>query len=141
MADEYDRPLPFPTEDTKPFWDSVKQHSMALPYCTKCQAFYYYPRAFCPKCFSWEGIEYRTVSGKGKVYGFAICYRGQAEGWWDKTPYTVVTVELDEGPRMVSNLINVEQDPEHIRVGMPVEVVYSDVTPEMTLPHFQPAGG
>ncbi len=138
MAEEYDRPLPFPTADTQPFWDSVKQHAMQLPFCKSCNEFFYYPRAFCPKDFNWD-IEYRPVSGKGTVYAFSICYRGQAEGWWDKAPYTVVTVELEEGPRMMSNLINVEHDPANIKVGMPVKVIYSDVTAEMTLPHFEPA--
>lgn len=138
MAEEYDRPLPFPTADTQPFWDSVKQHSMQLPFCKSCNEFFYYPRAFCPKDFNWD-IEYRPVSGKGTVYAFSICYRGQAEGWWDKAPYTVVTVQLDEGPRMISNLVNVEHDPANIKVGMPVKVTYSDVTAEMTLPHFEPA--
>ncbi len=138
MAEEYDRPLPFPTADTQPFWDSVKQHAMQLPFCKSCNEFFYYPRAFCPKDFNWD-IEYRPVSGKGTVYAFSICYRGQAEGWWDKAPYTVVTVQLDEGPRMISNLINVEHDPANIKVGMPVKVTYSDVTAEMTLPHFEPA--
>ena len=93
---------------------------------------------FCPRCLSWE-IEWRQASGRGKLYTFAIQYRPQAPGF--NPPYVTAIVELEEGPRMLTNLVGIEPDPEKIRCDMPVEVVFEDMSDEITLPMFRPAGG
>ena len=135
---EASRPLPRPTPDTKPYWEGCKRHELRLPFCTQCQLFFFYPRVFCPRCLSWA-IEWRQASGRGKLYTFAIQYRPQAPGF--KPPYVTAIVELEEGPRMLTNLVGIEPDPEKIRCDMPVEVVFEDVSEEITLPMFRPAGG
>ena len=134
---EASRPLPRPTPDTKPYWEGCKRHELRLPFCTRCQQFFFYPRVFCPRCLSWA-IEWRQASGRGKLYTFAIQYRPQAPGF--KPPYVTAIVELEEGPRMLTNLIGIEPNPEKIRFDMPVEVVFEEMSDEITLPMFRPAG-
>ncbi|HXF52363.1 MAG TPA: OB-fold domain-containing protein [Dehalococcoidia bacterium] len=133
---EYQRPLPFPTPETQPFWDACKRHELQLPYCLRCQAFFFYPRRFCPRCFSWD-IEWRRCSGRGTLYTYAIQYRSMAAGF--EPPYVTALVQLEEGPRLMTNLVDVEPDPKRIRCDMPVEVVFHDVTDQITLPLFRPA--
>lgn len=133
---EYQRPLPFPTAETQPFWDACRRHELQLPFCTRCQAFFFYPRRFCPRCFSWE-IGWRRCSGRGTLYTYAIQYRPMVPGF--EPPYVTALVQLEEGPRLMTNLVDVEPDPERIRCDMAVEVVFRDVTDQITLPLFRPA--
>lgn len=135
MAD-YQKPLPIPNGETQPFWDSLKQHAMQLPFCRKCGKAHFYPRPFCPHCFSWD-IEWRKASGRGKLYTYAIQHRPQAPGFQEEVPYITAIVELDEGPRMMTNLVEVEPEPAKLKCDAPVEVVYDDVTDAVTLPKFR----
>ncbi len=136
MATEYRKPIPEPTPETLPYWEACKQHELRLPYCTKCREFFFYPRAFCPTCFGWE-IEWRQVSGKGTLYTYSIQYRPQAPGF--EPPYITAIVQLDEGPRLMTNLIDIEPDPERVKCDMPLEVVFRDITDEISLPLFRPS--
>jgi len=138
MAD-YTGPLPVPSPETKPFWDAARRHELALPFCKPCGLFFYYPRAACPRCLS-PDLEWRAVSGRGTLHTFTVVYRGQ-RGFPLGPPYVLAVIELAEGPRMMTNLIGIAPDPATIRIGMPVEVTFEDVTAEVTLPHFRPAGG
>lgn len=136
MAD-YRKPIPQPSAETRPYWEACKRHELQLPYCPSCAQFFFYPRFFCPRCFG-SDVEWRQVSGKATLYTYAIQYRPQAPGF--EPPYVTAVVELEEGPRLMTNLVDIEPDPEQIRVGMPVEVVFEDVTDEITMPKFRPAG-
>ena len=107
MAD-YTKPLPYPSPETQPFWDACKRHELSLPYCPACAAFFFYPRQFCPRCFSWD-IEWRTCSGKGTLYTFAIQYRPQMPGF--TPPYVTAIVQLEEGPRLMTNLVGIDPSP------------------------------
>jgi hypothetical protein len=128
------RMLPTPSPETQRYWDGCKQHELWLPYCLACQAFFFYPRPFCPSCFGWE-VEWRQASGHGTLYTYAIQYRPQAPGF--EPPYVTAIVQLDEGPRMLTNLVDIEPDPAQIACGMPVEVVFQDFG-EISLPVFRP---
>ena len=130
------RMLPTPSPETQRYWDGCKQHELWLPYCLTCQASFFYPRPFCPRCFGWE-IEWRQASGRGTLYTYAIQYRPQAPGF--EPPYVTAIVQLDEGPRLMTNLVEVEPDPAHITCDMPVEVVFQDMSDEVSLPVFRPA--
>jgi hypothetical protein len=136
MAD-YAKPVPYPTPETKRYWDGCKQRELWIPYCLSCQQFYWYPRRFCPRCFGWE-TEWRQASGRGTLYTYAIQYRPQGPGF--EAPYVTALVQLEEGPRLPSNLIDIEPDPEQIRCDMPLEVVFEEITDEITLPKWRPAG-
>lgn len=133
----YGKPLPVPSPETRPFWEGCKRHEVWLPYCPRCQRFFWYPRDFCPRCFSWE-VEWRRASGRGKVYTFAIHYRAFHPAWEREVPFVTAIVELEEGVRLYTQLVGVEPDPKHIRCDMPVEVVFEDVSEEISLPKFRP---
>ncbi|MGO9263817.1 MAG: Zn-ribbon domain-containing OB-fold protein [Candidatus Binataceae bacterium] len=132
--DTYVKPLPKPTETSRPFWDAAKQHRLQLQHCGGCQSFIYYPRDRCPHCLS-DQLEWRPVSGKGKVYSYTTVRRASVRSFADK-PYVLAIVELDEGVRMTTNI---EAPPETVKIGMPVTVFFDDVTPERTLVKFRPA--
>jgi uncharacterized OB-fold protein len=131
------KPLPKPTPDTQPFWDALKQHRLMLPKCKACGKLHFFPRPFCPHCFSWD-LEWVRCSGKGKLYSFIINHR-PAPGFEEDAPYVIAVVELDEGPRMLSNLIDIEPSPEAVQVDMPVEVLFQDINEETTMFKFRPA--
>jgi uncharacterized OB-fold protein len=136
--DGYRKPLPTPSPETQRYWEGCKKHELWLPYCRSCQRFYFYPRAFCPQCFSWN-IEWRQVSGRGKIYTFAIQHRAWHPGWSEEVPYVTALVELEEGPRLYTNIVEVDPDPKKLRCDMPVEVVFDDVNDEISLPKFRPS--
>jgi uncharacterized OB-fold protein len=127
---------PVPLPETRPYWAAARRHELTLPYCTACAAFHYYPRAVCPSCLS-GGLEWRRVSGRGRLHTFTIVHRGPKD-FPLGTPYVLAVVELDEGPRLMTNLVGVPVDPVHVRIGMPVEVVFMDVSDDAALPHFRP---
>ena len=134
---QYVKPLPKSDGTTAPFWESVKAHAMQIQRDNKNGKYFFYPRGLSPyglhDDFSWQ-----PVSGRGVVHAFSIVHNNRAPGFRDEIPYVVAMIELEEGARMMSNLIDVQPDPEHVKIGMPVEVVYEDVTDEVTLPKFRP---
>lgn len=134
----YAKPLPLPSPEAARFWEACRAHELWLPFCRACRKFYWYPRDFCPTCGS-RDVEWRQSSGRGRVHTFAIHYRAWHPGWADDVPYVTALVDLDDGVRIFTNLVGVEPDPEHIHCDMPVEVVFDDVTPEVTLPKWKPA--
>ncbi len=136
----YTKPLPTPDPLTKIYWDSVKAHAMQLQKCADCGQFIFYPRAVCPGCFS-RNLRWTPVSGRGKIYGFTINMgrHPSTAAFGADVPYVIALVELEEGPRMMTNIVGVEPSPEHVKVGMDVVVQYDDVTDSITLPKFKPA--
>jgi uncharacterized protein len=134
---EYDRPLPTPDPVTKPFWDSLKAHAIQLQRCGACECFVYYPRPLCPSCSS-DDLVWTPVSGRGVVHAFTIPHRHPNPAFGKGAPYVVALVELEEGARILSNLVAVDPTPEAVNVGMPVEIVYTNATDEITLPMFRP---
>jgi uncharacterized OB-fold protein len=136
---EPNRPLPTPlTPEAKPYWDGLKEHKLMLPKCQDCGQAFFYPRILCPHCHS-RNITWIQASGKGTLYSFEIVYQQLNRRFQVPTPYVLAMIELAEGPRMMSNLINIEPDPKHIKCDMPVEVVYEQLTDAITIPLFQPA--
>ncbi len=129
----YDKPLPADDPITRPFWASVKAHAMKLPKCRKCGKFHAPPREFCPHCLS-EEMDWEPVSGNGEVHTFAINHQVYSKAFADAGPYNYAVIQLEEGPRLVSNVVGPN---ENIRVGDKVHVIYDDVTPEVTLHRFE----
>jgi uncharacterized OB-fold protein len=136
MAD-YNKPLPTPDPVTKPFWDSLKEHAVKLQKCGGCNQFIFYPRPLCPSCMS-DDLAWTAVSGKGIVHAFAIPHRHLNPAFGSTAPFVVALIELEEGARIMSNLVEVDPTPEAVTVGMAVEIVYDDVTDDVTLPKFRP---
>ena len=138
MASEYSKPLPRPLNPglTRPFWEAAKRHELVMPRCTTCDHLFFYPRSECPRCFS-TTLEWVHVSGRGRLHSFTIVYQPANAAFRDSAPYVYAVVQLDEGPRLVSNVV--QCDPEAVRVDMPLVAVFDDVTPEWTLVKFKPA--
>ncbi|MEE8363063.1 MAG: Zn-ribbon domain-containing OB-fold protein [Dehalococcoidia bacterium] len=136
MAEAYNKPLPIPQPESDRYWEGAKNHELWLRKCNDCNQAYFYPRNICPGCFS-DNVEWIQASGRGTVHTFAIVHRSPHPGF--EAPYVTALIDLEEGPRMPTNLVNVEPDPEKIQIGMAVKVTFDDVTDEITLPKFEPA--
>jgi uncharacterized OB-fold protein len=128
------RPLPKPTPESRVYWDGLRARQLMLPRCLDCAKAHFYPRAVCPHCAS-RRLEWRRASGRGTLYSFVINHRPPA--WRGPEPYVIAVIELEEGPRLMANLVGVAPDPSLIRCDAPVEIQYEDVTPEVTLPAFR----
>ncbi len=133
---DYAKPIPTPSEDSRIYWEATKNHELKLQQCRVCGAFRFPPAEVCPECTS-DAYDWKPVSGKGRVFSFVIYHRAYQRGFADELPYVVAVIELDEGPRMLSNVTGCK--PEEVRCDMPVEVVYEDITDEVSLPKFRPA--
>jgi len=120
------------------YWEKAKAHELWLRHCDDCNKAYFYPRDICPMCFS-RNTSWVQASGKGTLHTFAIVHRAPTPAFRDDAPFVVAMVDLEEGPRMPTNLVGVEPDPANIKVGMAVEVVFEDITDEIALPKFKPA--
>jgi uncharacterized OB-fold protein len=133
---EYTKPVPVPSEDSAPFWAAAKRHKLSLQKCATCGEFRFPPAPLCPECTEMGG-EWTELKGRGKVFSFVVFHRSYDKSFDADLPYAVALVELDEGPRLVSNIVGMP--PDQLRCDMPVEVVFDDVTPVCTLPKFKPA--
>ncbi len=134
MTEAYAKPLPRPTIDSKPFWDGLKEHRMVLQTCADCGKVRHYPRPVCDACLS-MAVDWTEASGRGTVYSWTETHHPFHAGFRGEIPYILVTVDLDEGVRIQSQLIGASID--ELRMGLPVEVCYVDATDEVTLPLFR----
>ena len=132
---DYARPLPRVTADNRPFWDAARRHQLVLQRCVECGRFRYPPGPVCPDCLS-ERAAWTPVSGRGKVTTFVVFHKAWFASFAGDIPYNVIQVQLDEGPRLTANVVGIANT--DLRVGMPVEVTFDDVTPEIALPRFRP---
>jgi uncharacterized OB-fold protein len=135
---DYAKPLPKSDPLTKPFWDSLNRGAMEIQRCDDCASYAFYPRGLCPSCGS-RALRWTPVSGRGRIYSLTIVHRPTNAAFKGDTPYVVALIELDEGCRLMSNVTGVQADPAHVKIGMPVEIVYEQVTPDTILPKFRPA--
>ncbi|MEX1022118.1 MAG: Zn-ribbon domain-containing OB-fold protein [Dehalococcoidia bacterium] len=131
------KPLPHPDFDTEPFWEALRQRELKLQRCQDCGEAYFYPRILCPSCWS-ENVQWERMSGKGEVYTYTVIYRAPHPAFAEDVPYIVAVVELEEGPRLPVNIVNCE--PDAMKVGLQVEVVFEAVNEEITLARFKPLG-
>ena len=132
---EYQKPLPIISAVNQPYWEAARRHELRLQRCQRCARFWYPFGPVCPFCWSRE-YEWALLSGHGTVTSWVVFHQIYFQAFVDEAPYAVVQVELDEGPRLLSNLVGVQND--DIFIGMPVEVCFDDVAEEVTLPKFRP---
>ena len=136
MAQEpYAKPLPRPNRLSQPFWDGARRHELLLQKCSACGHVWFPPSARCPGCLS-AAYAWSQASGRGKVWSWIVMWQRYFPAFEEDIPYNVAYVELEEGPRLMTNLVGVEN--EAIYCEMPVEVVFEDATPEISLPKFRP---
>jgi uncharacterized OB-fold protein len=126
--------LPMIPSSDRAYWEGAKRHELMAYQCQNCGAFYY-PAIHCVSCDK-PKMEWVKVSGKGRVYTFVIYHQLYHPAWKGDIPYNVSWIKLDEGPLLLSNVIDCKN--EDIYIGMPVEAVFDDVTEEVTLPKFKP---
>jgi len=135
-ANEYTGPIPKPTPETQPYWDAAKQGKLLIQRCDDCARHYFYPRPLCPHCLS-RNVAWVEACGRGKLLTYVISMRpGRSAPL--PAPYVVAIVELEEGPRLMTNLVDVEPDPDKIACDMPVTVTFAAISDEVTLPRFRP---
>jgi hypothetical protein len=136
--DSYAKPLPQPDVDTQPYWDGCKRHELRAQRCNHCGQFRWLPQAFCPECYSWD-FAWTTLSDTGTVTSFVVVHYAAVAAFQPDLPYVIAHITIDgtnERVRLVSNVIDCPW--QEVRVGMPVRVVFDDVTAEVTLAKFRP---
>lgn len=129
-------PLPQPTQDDAGWWAACARHELTIQRCGDCGAFRHPPRPVCPRCRSFAFV-WQPVSGRGVIFSYTVAHHAVHPALRERTPYTVVVVELDDagGARLVSNLSDDAVAPPEI--GQAVEVVWDDVTEDISLPLFR----
>ena len=132
---QYNKPLPIPNVASQAFWEGCKKHTLLIPRCRSCGTYHFYPRFFCVKCMSLD-LDWVKASGRGEIYTFSIIERPGIPAFAAEAPYVLSLVQLDEGVFMMSNIVGCP--PDKVEIGMKVEVVFDDVTEEITLPKFKP---
>lgn len=134
----YMKPIPVPQGESDYYWEKAKAHELWLRHCGDCNQVYFYPRDICPICFS-RNTSWIQASGKGTLHTFAIVHRAPTPAFRDDVPFIVAMVDLEEGARLPTNLVEVEPDPKNITIGMAVEVMFEDISDEIALPKFKPS--
>lgn len=133
----YSKPMPSPMnpELSRPFWEAAREHRLVMPRCKTCSNTFFYPREQCPNCMS-DDLGWTQVSGRGRLYTFTVVHQTAHPAFQAEAPHIYAIVQLNEGPRIPSNLI--ECAIEDAQIDMPVEVVFDDVSDEHTLVKFRP---
>ena len=132
----YSKPLPLVSDpDHAPFWEGTKRRELLIRKCNGCGKYQWPPGTMCSHCHSFD-LDWVKASGKGIVYTYTVTYRAFDPSFAGDVPYAVVVVELQEGPRMIGNSTHIR--PEHLKIGMPMEAVFMDVTEGVTLVNWRP---
>ena len=129
------RPLPDPDETSVPFWEAAARGQIVIQRCASCEQVRHPPQPMCPSCNSFDA-EWTRVSGRGRVWSWVVVHPPVLPAFAEKTPYNVAVVELDEGVRMIGNLLGLAN--EDIVEGMPVEATFEDVEGDVSLPQWKP---
>lgn len=132
---DYKKPLPSITPLERPFWEHARKHELRLQRCTACGHFRYPASPVCADCDS-DGYEWAKVSGRGKIVSWVVFHRSYFPSFEKEIPYNVAMIGLEEGPIMISNVLAAN---DKLRTGMPVDVVFEDATPDISIPKFKPA--
>jgi uncharacterized OB-fold protein len=138
MTTGYNKPVPVPQGESDHYWDKAKEHELWLRQCNDCGDAYFYPRDISPCCFS-KNTSWIQASGKATLFTYAIVHRPPHPGFREIAPYVTAVVELEEGPKMPTNIVIDDPTPENLQIDMALEVIYDDITDSITLPKFKPA--
>lgn len=132
----YAKPLPHIDEEMRPWWEAAQRHELYIQKCRDCGDLRFHPRALCTSCMS-SNTEWVRCSGRGKIYTYTVTNQNGSAGFRDSLPYVLAWVELDEGVKLMTNIVDCP--PAQVKIDMPVEAVFDDVTPDVTLVKFRPA--
>jgi len=133
---EYLKPLPYADAETRPYWEWAKKHELRMQRCADCRQIRFPPGPMCPACNSMRD-EWVRMQGTGTIYSWIVVHPPVLPAFAADAPYSVVLVQLDDDPtlRLVGTVIDIAND--ELAAGIPVEVVFDDVTPDVTLPRWR----
>ena len=137
MAEPARTPLPHPSPESIPFWEGASAGKLMLPRCNACGRFWFPPSQRCRHCLSAD-FAWRESAGQGRIYSFVVFHRVYHPAFENDVPYVVAIVELDEGPRLLSNIVGASW--EQVRCDMRVQVVFEDSGSGITIPKFALSG-
>jgi hypothetical protein len=132
------KPVPVVNPWARPFWDATREGRLLIQRCGDCHKHVFYPRIACPHCFS-ANLDWVQASGKGTVYSYTVVYNNAPSAFIPDVPYVVAVIQLAEGVRMLSNIVECDQGA--LCCDMPVEVTFERLNDEFTLPKFRPVAG
>ncbi len=133
----YKGALPVPTPETQPYWDGAREGRLMLPWCEDCGKAHFHPRAICPHCGG-ARLRWREASGQGRLHTYVINHK-PAKGFEDRVPYVIAVVELEEGPRLLTNIEMDNPTPDKLQIDMRVVVSFRTLTATIALPVFRAA--
>jgi uncharacterized protein len=128
--------LPAPDDESEPFWAAARDRRLLIKRCGDCGATHFYPRPFCPRCWS-TNVSWEEASGDAILYTWSVVHQNDLPPFPGRVPYVAAVVDLAEGPRLMTNVVDCE--PAALTVGMALRVAYEDRTDEVTVPVFTPA--
>ncbi len=128
--------LPLVDDETRAFWTASQDGRLLLKVCAACGAVHYYPRSFCPECWS-EDVSWLEASGRATLYTHSTVYMNDLPPFGERVPYIAAVVDLAEGPRMMTEVI--DATPDQLEIGMALQVVFRPLTDDVTIAVFRPA--
>ena len=128
--------LPTIEADTQEYWDAARDERLLIRRCGSCGEPHFYPRTFCPACWS-EDVTWEQASGRATLYTWSVVHSNDLPPFGDKVPYVAAVVDLAEGPRMMTNIVDC--DAEALTVGIQLTVAFEQRTDDVTVPVFRPA--
>ena len=135
MTDAAKKPVPRPSPESVPYWKAAREHRLVIQRCDACGQFWFPPSQSCPHCLA-SDFTWTPVSGRGKVFSFVTYHRVYHPAFAKEVPYVVALVELDEGPRLLTNIVGVP--PDAVACDMPVKVTFDDYDESVAVPKFTP---
>ncbi|WP_369260229.1 Zn-ribbon domain-containing OB-fold protein [Streptomyces sp. R35] len=128
-ADRFD--VPEADAFTRPYWEAAAEGRLLLRHCAACDRAHHYPREFCPHCWSEDGVSWRTASGRATLYTWSVVHRNDLPPFGERVPYVAAVVDLEEGPRMMTEVVECEVGEGGtggmrgvLRIGMELEVTF-----------------
>ena len=134
MSDHSNKIFPKPSPETRVYWDGCRHHELLIQRCKDCDHFQFFPRIICSRCMG-QNIEWIKASGQAQLVSYTIVRRPVSAAYKPEIPYVVALVQLEEGPTMMSNIVNC--DPDQVQIGLAVEVIFEDWSDEISIPKFQ----
>ena len=128
--------LPAPDDETAPFWDAARAGQFLIKRCADCGAAHFYPRPFCPRCWS-SAVTWEAASGDAALYTWSVVHHNDLPPFAERLPYVAAVVDLAEGPRVMTTVVDCDAD--DLRVGMDLHVEYREIAEAVTIPVFVPA--
>ena len=137
QSTNYQKPVPIPDEASQPFFDGAREHRLMIQQCRTCGAMMWPVKTRCDNCLS-PTVTWVQASGKATLYSFVLMHQLYHPGFASEVPYNIAQVDLEEGLRILTNVVGCSNA--DLQIGMPLEVIFEAITNEVTLPKFKPAG-